>query len=337
MTSRAVFVVIVNYRTAALTVECVRAVEAQRAALAGGRVLVVDNCSGDGSVEQIRTALHDGGWGDWVEVLAMPRNGGFAYGNNAGLARALEIDPAFFALVLLNPDAQLAAGALDALIATLTLESDIGIAGALIANPHGGEEHSAHRWPSPLGEFASASQLAFFTRLRQRRLPTDGVHGVRWCDWVSGACIAIRHDVFKAIGALDERYFLYFEEVDFCRRARLAGWRCASVPRARVIHIEGASTGIRASNRRRPAYWYASRRRFFVKAYGLGGLLLGDLLWAFGRSSLLLRRVLRLGGRGGIGREPKGFALDLLGGDLRAALRGELRGIDRMTASHPRG
>ena len=139
----------------------------------------------------------------------------------------------------------------------------------------------------------------------------------------------VRREVLDAVGPLDEGFFLYFEEVDFCRRAHRAGWSCWLVADARVMHIEGAATGIKAARRRLPAYWFASRRRFFVKAYGIGGLVLADLLWAIGRASLVLRRALGLGGRGREAEEPSRIASDLLLGDARAALSGELMRIAR--------
>jgi GT2 family glycosyltransferase len=141
--------------------------------------------------------------------------------------------------------------------------------------------------------------------------------------------MAIRREVLDAIGPFDEGFFLYYEEVDFCRRAREAGWSCWLAAEARVIHLEGAATGIRAARQRLPPYWFASRRRFFVKAYGIGGLLLADLLWALGRASLVLRRAVGLGGRGNQPYEPIRMASDLLLGDLRAALMGELVRISR--------
>src|SRR5204862_2979565 len=103
--------------------------------------------------------------------------------------------------------------------------------------------------------------------------------------------------------------------VDFCARARGTKWKICLVERSRIIHIEGESTGIRDVQRRRPAYWYASRRHYFVKHFGLRGLIAADVLWALGRLSLSLRRLLRLG-HGGVQRDPDGFAYDLLWGDL---------------------
>jgi len=329
--SGAVFIIVVNYRTPDLAIACLRSIAAQRSALNGGRVIVIDNLSPDDSVSKISTAIETGDWSGWAELLPMPRNGGFAYGNNAGIERARAVDPGFAVAVLLNPDAVVEPGCLHALIGFLDANPDVGIAGGAIAAPDGTRERCAHRWPSPLGELESAAQFAPVSRALQSRavspeLPDQATR----CDWVSGACFAVRREVLDAVGPLDEGYFLYFEEVDFCRRARLAGWNCAYVPQARVVHLEGASTGIRSA-RRRPAYWYASRRRFFVKAYGLAGLVVGDVLWAIGRATLVVRRALGLGGRAGQEREPSRYAFDLLWGDLTALVRGELRRVERMT------
>ena len=326
----AVFVVIVNYRTAALVVDCLKSLSTSVSELRGGRVLVADNASGDGSVETLGVAIDRNGWSDWAEVIALPRNGGFAYGNNAALARARAIDPQFATAILINPDVVVEETTLGSLLSYMREHPRCGIAGAAIRNPHGGRETSAHRWPSPLGELESAAQLRAASRwLAQYAVsPSEWLSGI--CDWVSGACMAIRRETLDAVGPLDEGYFLYFEEVDFCLRAKRAGWHCALVPSARVIHLEGASTGIAIGRRRRPPYWYASRRRFFVKTYGVLGLLGADLLWALGRASLVVRRSMRLGGRVGEYNEPSHLAVDLLWGDLKAALRGEWRRVDRL-------
>jgi len=320
------WIVIVNYRTADLVIDCLRSLVPQMAVLGGGRVVITDNASGDGSAEKIAAAIAASGWTACAGVLPLPRNGGFAYGNNAGIRVALEAGPPADYVMLLNPDTVVRPGALRALVDFMEAHPAAGIAGSLIENPDGGADRSAHRAPSPLGELDGAARLGVLSRLLHRHVVSpplrDEAHA---CDWVSGAAMVVRRQVLEQIGSLDEGYFLYFEEVDFCCRARDAGWQVWYVPQARVLHLEGAATGIRAVAKRRPAYWYDSRRRFFVKHHGLGGLVLADLLWAAGRLSFLLRKMLGATKQTCVA-EPKHFMFDLLWGDLRALLGGRAGG-----------
>jgi GT2 family glycosyltransferase len=178
-----------------------------------------------------------------------------------------------------------------------------------------------------LGELESGAHLGILSRALIRYMVTPPMQvTVHECDWVSGASLMVRREVFEQIGLLDEGYFLYFEEADFCSRARKAGWQVWFVPESRVVHLEGAATGIQQTARRRPPYWYNSRRRYFIKHFGVTGLILADALWMVGRTSLVLRRLLRLGSGGdGLG-DPKWFAFDLLWGDLRFLFSGKSGG-----------
>ncbi len=325
-----VFVVIVNYRTGRLAVDCVASLAAERADLRGGRVVIVDNCSGDDSLAVLAAAIEARGWSSWVELIALPLNGGFAYGNNAAIARVRQIAPAFAAVVLLNPDTVARPGVLGRLLEPFEGDSQLGIVGAAIADESGALTISAHVMPSPLGELEAAARLGALSRLLSRHAVSPAAReGSHPCDWVSGACMAIRREALEAVGPFDEGYFLYYEEVDFCRRAARAGWRCWFAADAQVVHFEGASTGIRAAKRRLPAYWFASRRRFFLKAYGVPGLVAADAFRALGRSSLVIRRALGLGGRQGAAEEPSRMTRDLLASDIRACLTGELAGVTR--------
>ncbi len=317
------WIVIVNFRTADLAVDCLRSLSTQAGDLGGGRVIVADNASGNASVERLEAEIAAEGWSGSAEVMALPRNGGFAYGNNAGIRAALTAATPPNYVLLLNPDTVVRPGAIRALVDFMEAHPDVGIAGSRLENMVGGIDRSAHRIPSPLGELDGAARLGVLNRLLHRYAVSppqrDEAHE---CDWVSGASMIIRRQVLEQIGPLDEGYFLYFEEVDFCCRARSAGWSVWYVPESRVLHLEGASTGIRVAARRRAAYWYDSRRRFFVRHHGIRGLLLADLLWATGRLSFLLRVALGLTKDGGHA-DPKHFMFDMLWGDLRAILRGQ--------------
>ncbi|MBC7756003.1 MAG: glycosyltransferase family 2 protein, partial [Bdellovibrio sp.] len=140
--------------------------------------------------------------------------------------------------------------------------------------------------------------------------------------WVSGASMMIRRQLINEIGLLDENFFLYFEEVDFFHRAKVAGWQTWYVPVAKVMHIEGAATGIKSA-KRRPQYWYDSRRRYFIKHQGVFALVCADILWGLGRLSYVLRRAIKFGGQGD-NTDPKWLAWDLLAGDAKSLVTGKI-------------
>lgn len=326
-TTGGLWIVIVNYRTPLLVIDCLRSIAPQTSELAGGKVLVMDNDSRDGSVDTIAAAIEREGWHSWACVTALPRNGGFSYGNNAGIRLALAGRAAY--VMLLNPDTVVSDAAVHVLREFMQENLLTGIAGARLIDPDGGVDCSAHAFHSPLGELEGSARLGALSRLLKRHCVSPPVSDVaRECDWVSGAAMVVRREVFDEVGLMDEGYFLYFEEVDLCWRAKHAGWKVSYVPGARIMHLEGASTGIKTRARRRASYWYESRRRFFVKHYGVFGLLGADLLWFCGRASFLVRRFLHLGAGQKVD-DPARFMLDLLCGDLRALVRGDLRSISR--------
>lgn len=323
-----IWIIIVNYRTADLVVDCLLSLSSQINDLFGGRVLVIDNASGDGSVIKMNQAIEREGWSAWASVLPSDHNGGFAYGNNAGIRAALGSSNEVDYVMLLNPDTIAKEGAVRGLLDFMVRHPHAGIAGSLLENAEGGVECSAHRVHSPLSELEAGARLGLLSRFLCRYVvsayPCVEAHQ---CDWVSGASLIMRRSVLEQVGPMDDGYFLYFEEVDYCWRAKQAGWEVWYVPQSRVMHLEGASTGIRAPAKRRAKYWYDSRRRFFIKHYGVIGLIAADVLWATGRITLLLRRFLGLGG--GSAEDPTGFMSDLLWGDLKAFLTGQVWNIRR--------
>jgi hypothetical protein len=323
------WIVIVNYRTPELVVDCLRSLASQVGCLGGGRVLVMDNASGDGSAERIHSAIEREGWSEWAEAVALDRNGGFAFGNNAGIRMAMASPETVDYVLLLNPDTIVWPGAIKALAEFMDSHPNAGIAGSLLETRDGRVDRSAHRIHTPLSELDGGARLGLLSRLLSRHVVSPPMLEVSHpCDWVSGASMIVRRQVVDDIGLMDEGFFLYFEEVDYCWRARQAGWEVWYVPRSRVLHLEGAATGIKMAAKRRAGYWYDSRRRFFIKHYGIAGLLLADALWAIGRLSLLLRSMLHLGGKG-VDADPRWFMPDLLGGDLWAVASGQAWSIRR--------
>ena len=315
----AVCVIIVNYRTAEQVVGCVRSIAADDLSPQGMKVVVIDNASGDGSVERLNAEIEAAGWSDWARVVALDYNGGFACGNNRGIQEALSrAEPADHVL-LLNPDTVVRPGAVATLARCIDDNEYAGIVGASIENAIGRIEATAHRMLSPLGELERAARCGPISRVLANHVscmePAEEAHA---CGWVSGACMLIRRDVLEQVGLLDEGFFLYFEEVDFCVRARAAGWECRYVPQARIVHLEGQSTGIHAPRKRRPPYWFDSRRRYFLKHHGLLGLFTADLCWALGRTLFWVRRLCGLGGD--VSHDPKWLTWDILIGDMKALL-----------------
>lgn len=289
-------VAIVNYRTPELTIACLRSLAPEVERTRSTRVVVADNASGDESVERIARAIEAEGWSEWASLLPLERNGGFAFGNNAVIAPALRGDRASRPdhVLLLNSDTRVQDGALGALVAFLDDHPEVGIAGSRLEDPDGTHQHSRFRFHSVWSELDSGLKLGFVTRLLGDRVVAPRlVETPHPIDWVAGASMIVRREVFEAIGLLDDAYFLYFEEADFCLKARRAGWTCWYVPASRVVHLVGQSSGVTSTGSiasRRPRYWFESRRRYFVKNHGRGYALLADAAWLAGFVLWRLRR-----------------------------------------------
>jgi N-acetylglucosaminyl-diphospho-decaprenol L-rhamnosyltransferase len=290
-------IVILNYRTAALTIDCLRSLMAEVQSRSSTQVVVSDNDSQDGSVEQIGTAIVTEGWGDWVTLMPLEHNGGYAFGNNAVLRPALAVTnpPPYY--LLLNPDTIVRPGAIQALVDFLANHPAIGIVGSRLEDPDGTPQISAFRFPSLWTELDFGLRIGLVTRLlSQWTLAPAVVDQPCQTGWVAGASMLIRREVFEAIGLLDETYFMYFEEVDFCLQAKRAGWPCWYLPESRVVHLVGQSSGVTDTKRppkRLPTYWFNSRRYYFLKNHGWFYTALTDAVFMLGLSLLSLRRVIQ--------------------------------------------
>ena len=292
-----VVVALINYCTPDLTVDCLRSLEREVTRYPGSQVVVADNASSDGSGAKIARAIEDNQWRAWAKLLALPRNGGFAYGNNAVVREQLESSSPPRYVWLLNSDTRVRPGALRALVAFLEKNPHAGIVGSRLEHEDGTRQCSAFRFHSIGGELESSAQIGIVSRVMRAwavapQLPDEP----REFDWLSGASMLIRTSVFESVGLMDEAYFLYFEETDFCRRAKAAGWSCWYVPQSRVVHLVGKSTGVTdfgSRAKRRPSYWFQSRRRYFIKHHGVVYAVMADLALAVGTLLSMLHNTLK--------------------------------------------
>ena len=278
-----VAIVILNWRQPDLSIAAIASCEADANEMGDVKVVCVDNDSRDGSADTIEAAIHERGWSSWARVVRSPRNGGFSWGNNVGV-KAVDA----YSYLFLNSDAQLTPGCLAALRAGLDRDEHVGLVGPRIEHPDGTPQASCFRERTPFTEFLRAANTGvldrFFAGHRVSRgiltEPTDG-------EWISFACVLVRRSVFDAIGPMDDGYFLYFEDIDFGRAARDAGFRIRHLPDAVALHDEGGSTGVgetRAARKRLPSFFYEARTRYFAKWHGGKlGVIRANLAWILGR------------------------------------------------------
>jgi N-acetylglucosaminyl-diphospho-decaprenol L-rhamnosyltransferase len=267
--------VIVSYKTAELVKNLIVSLARERAAEATRglelRAVVVDNASGD--AEAIEQAVVSGGHDGWVKVLRAPENGGFSYGNNLGFRHGFELPevPEFF--FMLNPDTEVRPGAVGGLVEFFDQHPDAGIAGSSLEDEDGSPWPYAFRYPSLLSELDYGLRLGFVSKLLRKHVVARLMGSTaEQVDWLPGAAMMVRRQVIERLGGLDQTYFLYYEETDFCLKVKNAGYTVWYVPESRVMHIAGQSTGVTGFQRVAkplPAYWFESRRRYFAKNHGL--------------------------------------------------------------------
>lgn len=284
-------VVIVNYRTAGLVTDCLQSLAAERDGGTAFSTIVVDNASGDDSADRIEEAIRARGWSTWARIVRSPRNGGFSAGNNLGM-ESVEAE----AYLLLNSDTLVRPGAIDRLVREMRGHPEAGLIGPGLEWPDGKRQSSAFNCPTPLTEFLRVAGTGVLDGIMRRHVTAMPLNEVpSEVDWVSFAAVLIPRAVFEKVGPMDEGYFMYFEDIDYARRVRNAGWKVRYCPEARIVHLRGGSSPVKSLTAERkplPAYWYAARARYFAKFYGRTGLWMANLCWLMGRCVSRCREVL---------------------------------------------
>lgn len=248
-------VIIVNWNTCELLENCLYSLFEELQRFDNPEVIVVDNASTDGSAAMIK------GQFPCVRLIENAKNLGFAAANNIALREARSES-----ICLLNPDTIVIDHALKSLWNVLHSRPNVGIVGAQLLNADGSAQASVGTFPSIWSELPLINRpLSSMQACNRIELSSD-VLFVKSVDWVSGACLMTKRDIIESIGFLDEGFWLYTEETDWCFRCKVAGWDVLLVPQAQVQHLA------RAASRQRfvetMLHFYRSRVRFVHKHRG---------------------------------------------------------------------
>jgi hypothetical protein len=222
-------------------------------------ILVVDNASTDGSAEMVRDEFPQ------IHLLANNENRGFTAANNQGLALSRGRY-----LLLLNPDTEVVGDALTRMLCYAEANKEVGALGPRLLNPDGSTQSSRRRFPTFATALVESTVVQEWWQdnqiLRQYYMADTADDAIQQVDWVVGACLLVRRQAFEQVGGLDEGYFMYSEELDWCRRIKAAGWEIAYLPTAAIIHHEGKSSEQVVPARH--IYFQSSKVRYFRKHHG---------------------------------------------------------------------
>ncbi len=252
-------VIIVSWNVRDLLLACLAALPAAIGEALLYEIIVVDNASSDGTVAAVEAAFPE------VKIIANRDNVGFTAGNNQGLAEARGRY-----LLFLNPDTRPLPGSIAELVRFLETSPDVGIVGPRLWYGDGSPQPNRRRFPTRFTLFTESTiiqhycpNLAHFQWFIMADRPDDMTQDV---DWLVGAALLARREVYEQIGPWDESFFMYSEELDWCKRAKEAGWRIAYHPAAEIIHFEGKSSEQAVA--RRDIAFFSSRVRYTQKYYG---------------------------------------------------------------------
>lgn len=278
-------IIIVSYNTKDLTRKCLENIQRYSNGVSL-EIIVVDNGSKDGSTDMVSKEFPN------IKLIKLNENRGFAGGNIPGMKEA-----SGKYILLLNSDAFFSEGVLESTIDFMDNNLEIGVLGCKLTNPDGSMQASARMLPGPLNKILHITGLAahfpksrFFGRVDYSWWD----HSVpRSVGWVVGAFFLIRRETMEEIGYLDDLYFLYFEEVDFCLRAKRSGWDVVFYPYAKVIHLGGQSS---LNARENPARGMqinsirvTSEFRYYRKMYNLLFVLLSASIEFFWSLMILIK------------------------------------------------
>jgi len=251
-------IVIVNWNVKEDLINCLRSIEENRPCTFF-EVVVVDNASSDGSIEAVKSRFPD------VTIITNEQNRGFAVASNQGI----EVSQGEY-ILFLNPDTIIHPGSLDSLISFLDNNPRVGVCGPKLLNGEGTIQRSVRRFPSFRGVLYRHTAFRFlgiFKDEYKKWVMKDFKHNRQMdVDQVMGSALMVRRSVIDNVGDMDEKFFMYYEEVDLCYRIKQAGWRVVFMPEAVITHLGGRSTGQIPVRKRIMAM--ASLLKFFRKHRG---------------------------------------------------------------------
>jgi N-acetylglucosaminyl-diphospho-decaprenol L-rhamnosyltransferase len=226
-------VIIVNWNAGDLLLKCVRSIIADqdRSGLQNVEIVVIDNASSDGSINSIKLLYSK------IGCIQNSENLGFAHANNQGIHSATGQY-----VLLLNPDTEIRPGALSEMVRFMESHPKVGAVGPMLLNNDGSLQISAYPEPSLFREMWRLFYFDGFLPIGSYPMNAWHPEIPREVDVLMGACILLRREVLSQCGLLDERYFIYSEDQDYCRRIRSGGWKIFWLPRAQVVHYGGQST-----------------------------------------------------------------------------------------------
>lgn len=251
-------IIIVSWNVAGDLEACLRSIYANRSA-ENTEVIVVDSASADDTVARVRASFPQ------VRLLPQTENVGFTKGNNIGLRAAQGRY-----IMLLNPDTEIIGDALDQLAAYLDANPKVGIVGPHTLNTDGSTQSTRRRFPTITTALFESTWLQGYAprTVLDRYYVADAADSATVpVDWVQGSAFMARREVYEQIGGLDEAYIMFSEEMDWCRRAKDAGWQVIYLGSARIIHHGGKSTDQVVA--RRHIYFQESKLRYFRKYHGI--------------------------------------------------------------------
>lgn len=279
-----VLIVIVNFNTKDLLRRCLESILATTKTLYL-RIIVVDNASGDGSGEMVKKEFPE------AILIENKENIGFAGAVNQGV-RSLKAE---FTL-LLNPDVEVKEGAIERMYRFIKERKEAGIIGCRLTYPDGAYQPSCRRFPNLIVSIFDIFPINLWFPenrwIREYNYNYEEFKNPVEVEWVSGAVLMMRYDIFEELGGFDEGYFIYSEEMDFCKRLRDKGYKVYYLPNAEIIHHRGAST---KETSVRQVDYYKSLYRFFRKYYGLKKSLplrIAILIWSILYTGFLLLKYI---------------------------------------------
>ncbi|MEM7115902.1 MAG: glycosyltransferase family 2 protein [Chloroflexota bacterium] len=266
-------IIIVSWNVRELLHACLTSIEQGRGDLEL-EVIVVDSASHDGSPDMVREHFPE------VVLLAETENVGFPKGNNLGMGVA---NGRY--LLLLNPDTEVIGDALPTMVRYMDANPQVGVVGSQLLNDDGTIQSSRRRFPTLATGFFESTWLQPYapkSLLRDFYVEDVGDGETAVVDWVMGACLLTRHTIWQQVGGMDEAYFMYSEELDWCRRIKQADWEVVYLPTAQVIHYSGKSSEQAVTARH--INFNRAKLRYFRKYHGAAAaaLLRGYLLLGYG-------------------------------------------------------